>query len=160
VKTVFLQRHAKSSWRNKELPDIDRPLKAKGINDAYAAAEFIKSKGLHPDHILSSPANRALHTAIIMARIIEFPFQRLEIHPHLYHGNSEAIVDVIKVTNSEYDSIMLVGHDPILTNFFNWMTGAPIEKIPTASVLSIQFEISNWQQLNKGTGTLKIEFNP
>jgi len=95
-----------------------------------------------------------------MARIIEFPFQRLEIHPHLYHGNSEAIVDVIKVTNSEYDSIMLVGHDPILTNFFNWMTGAPIEKIPTASVLSIQFEISNWQQLNKGTGTLKIEFNP
>ena len=72
-KVLYIVRHAKSSWDYDNMADVDRPLKVKGIKTAYEIARNIKLKNNLPDLIISSPANRALHTAMILARVFDTP---------------------------------------------------------------------------------------
>ena len=148
-KTLHIVRHAKSSWDYDNISDIDRPLKLKGIQSAYEMARRIKIRNALPELIITSPANRAIHTAIIFARVFEFPLSKIVIEENLYATEEDFITDLIKKTDNSISSLMIVGHNPELTNFTNIFVKNTIENINTAGIVSLVFDIEKWKDINK-----------
>ena len=153
MKTIYLVRHGKSTWLDKsKANDMDRPLKAKGVLQVDAAAKKLEKKNIYPDLIYSSIALRSVHTALIFSRNLSYPESRVKLLPQLYGSDVESIMRVIELTKPEYNSIMVCGHDPSLTNLINLKTEQSIEKIPTASVVALGFECEQWKAIRELKG--------
>ena len=155
-KTLFIVRHGKSSWDFADIDDIDRPLLERGISNAYEMSNRLKIKNLIPDCIVSSPANRALHTANIFARELEVPYNNFYINKNLYFDYEEKILDFIKNTDDKVGSLMIFGHNPTFTNFANKFVKNCIDNIPTAGIVILQFSCERWKEISKDN--LKAEF--
>src|SRR2546421_80442 len=102
MKTLTLARHAKSSWDDLELSDFERPLNKRGRKDAPFMGELLHSRGFRPDLIVSSPANRALTTARIIAEELEYPLDRIIVNEKLYEADSGDILNVARATDDAY----------------------------------------------------------
>lgn len=148
-KTLHIVRHAKSSWDYDNISDIDRPLKLKGIKNAYEMARRIKIRNTLPELMITSPANRAIHTAIIFARVFEFPLSKVIVEENLYATEEDSIIDIIKKTDNSVPSLMIFGHNPELTNFANIFVKNTIDNISTAGIVSLVFDIDNWKDISK-----------
>lgn len=159
MKTVYIARHAKSSWRNTYIIDADRPLKSSGILALQKVSERLKYSELSIDAIYTSPAIRATHTALIHARTLEFPENRIEVRNSIYRQGKEGIYDLIKSVENNLNSILICGHDPTLTNFVNDFLKIPLEKMQTSSVLKIQIHTDNWSQIRFADVEQLIYFN-
>lgn len=149
MKTIFLARHAKSSWRNINLQDIDRPLKASGVLTAQEVGKALNEKNENLDALISSPAIRALHTATIHARQLQFPEYRIEIKNSIYYRGKEGLYDLIKTLNPSFNSVMICGHDPTLANFVNDFLEIPLEKIQTSGVVKLSLNIDRWSNVKR-----------
>ena len=84
MKTLYIVRHAKSSWEYEGIEDIDRPLKRRGIKDAHLMSKFLSKEIDRPDVFVSSSANRALHTALIFCENFEYPLSNIKIKSKYY----------------------------------------------------------------------------
>lgn len=161
MKTLYIVRHAKSSWRDLDLSDFDRPLKGRGVKDAYRVGERLKEREIIPDLIFTSNAIRALHTAIILARCIDFPLQRIMIREQIYHSDKDILFGLISEVSEQYDTLMLVGHDPTVTHFINhFLNDRKLDKIPTSSVIEIKFMAESWKVLKKSSGKTITQILP
>jgi len=153
MKTIYIARHAKSSWRDIELLDVDRPLKSRGVTDAMAMAKKLKKKKINLDAVITSPAIRALHTAMIYCRELDFPLNRIEIRNRIYESDVQNILSVLIELDAAYNSVLLVGHDPSLSNFVNMLCAKTIEKLPTSSICALEVEIDSWKELVNAKAT-------
>lgn len=147
-KTLQIVRHAKSSWDYENIADIDRPLKPKGILRAYQASQNLKQNNLIPQMMISSPANRALHTAIIFSRVLDFPLNQLFISQLLYDTGMQQILELIRYTRDEISSLMIFGHNPDFTGIVNHFAGKSIGNLPTAGVVTFVFETDQWKNIS------------
>ena len=148
-KTLHIVRHAKSNWDYDNISDIDRPLKLKGIKNAYEMARRIKIRNALPELMITSPANRAIHTAIIFARVFELPLSKIIIEENLYATEEDSVMDIIKKTDNSVKSLMIFGHNPELTYFANIFVKNTIDNISTAGIVSLVFDVENWKDISK-----------
>jgi phosphohistidine phosphatase len=157
MKTVYLIRHAKSSWEDESLSDFDRPLNERGKADAPRMGKRLKEKDFTPDLLLSSPAKRALSTAKRIADALGFPKEKIKTDRALYHADEDELLSVIRSLNDKNDCIVLFGHNPGLTDFVNAMSHDQkklIDTIPTCGVVAFSFDLSSWKHIDFGKGTL------
>ena len=147
-KQLFIVRHGKSSWEYENVDDIDRPLKVRGINDAYAMAKRLEARNKKPQLIISSPANRALHTATIFARILNYPLLNLRLNEIIYHGSEDDILQLIKDTDDSVSTLMVFGHNPMFTDLANLFLKDKLDKLPTAGIASINFKTESWHDID------------
>ena len=145
MKLLLAMRHAKSSWDEPNLDDFDRPLNSRGERDAPKMGKRIAKKGIHVDHICSSPANRAISTAKLMAEAIDYPLKKIQKEQALYHAGEDSILKIISSLPDTAERVLLVGHNPGLTDFVNNFPGTSIENIPTAGLVVIEFDIKEWK---------------
>lgn len=148
-KTLFIVRHSKSSWDYPAVSDIDRPLKDRGIKDAYEMANRILKKEIRPDAIISSPAVRALHTAIIFSRVLDFPSDEIIINQDIYQADVQEIMSVITATNDSRKSLMIFGHNPGFTELTNYLSGLNIENVPTTGLVLLKFKTEKWKGISR-----------
>lgn len=160
MKTIYIVRHAKSSWKYRQLRDFERPLKKRGINDAHTMAAHLKEKSIEPDLFISSPAKRALETANIFAETLGFPEDQVQENISIYGASTEELMTVIWGLDDQYQSVMIFGHDPTLTNIATYLTKKPFEKVPTSAVVAIDFEVDAWSKINKTEGNLRFFIYP
>jgi phosphohistidine phosphatase len=146
-KVLHIVRHAKSSWDSDGIADIDRTLKPKGIRNAYETARKIKLINNLPDMIVSSPADRALHTAIIFARVFEYPLGKLLINDVLYEFSKDHILDFVRDFDNSKSSLMIFGHNPDVTNLVNYFLKKSITEIPTSGVTTLMFSCDTWKNI-------------
>jgi phosphohistidine phosphatase len=144
MKNLTLVRHAKSSWEHPGLDDRDRPLNKRGERDAPLMGQRIAAAGIRPSLIIASPATRAWTTAKIIANEIGYPREFLQREIKLYHASLDTMLDVLVAQDTEFNSIMLVGHNPGLTTFANYLSPGITNNLPTAGVLSVDFEQDDW----------------
>ena len=144
MKTLTIFRHAKSSWEYPDLSDHDRPLNNRGNRDAPKMGKRLKAAGIRPSLIVSSPANRAWTTARIVARTIAYPVEFLQREPKLYHAGVNRIFDVIAAQDDGFNSIMIVSHNPGLTDFANHLVPNLTDNIPTAGFVSVLVDSDDW----------------
>ncbi len=149
MKNLIIVRHGKSDWNHDERQDIDRPLKNRGVRDAYKMAQRLTKKNLKPDLVISSPADRALHTAIIFTRAMTVPLSRLKVSEMVYHAFEDEIFKLVSDTPDELNNLMLFGHNPTFTNFANGFLKSPIENIPTAGLVHLSFKADSWGDIRK-----------
>jgi len=149
MKVLHVVRHAKSSWDDNGVADIDRSLKSRGIRNAYELARKLKLDNLVPQKIISSPADRALHTAVIFARVLNFPLSELEINNMLYDSSTEKILEKIRNIGNEFKSVMIFGHNPEFTDLVNHFVKSPLDNLPTAGTATLKFNTDKWMEIDR-----------
>ncbi len=159
MKTLLMLRHAKSSWDNMALSDYERPLNKRGKRDAPRMGSFIQDKGLVPDLIVTSSAERALATAEAVALACGYD-QELKLTRRLYHATADNCIDVLNDTCDTCDTVMIVGHNPTLEDLLEDLTGE-WERMTTASLAEISLPIESWRDLIDDTpGKLENLWRP
>lgn len=158
MKTLFVVRHAKSSWKFEELSDVDRPLKGRGIRDAKTVADYLASNDVMPDVVYSSPATRALHTALIFCRRLGYPFADIQIRDSLYLTEVADMIEVVRSAPNTADTLMLFGHNPTIVNFINKLADKKIGHMPTTGLVSLQFDIEKWIDMDGNAEIAMFEY--
>ena len=148
-RTLYIGRHAKSSWDHPGRADIDRPLAERGLKDAYNMVNRMMERGDRPQMIISSPANRAMHTAIIYARGLKLPLTGFHLNADLYMGGEDIILSTIYGIDNNIDSLMIFGHNPDFTYLANYFLADPIDNIPTSGLVRLDFESDTWEGIRK-----------
>lgn len=154
MKTLYVIRHAKSSWDNPLLADFDRPLNARGERDAPRMGKRLKEKDITPDLIISSPAKRALTTCIIISKILSCPESLIKTEQRLYHADEETILNILQGLPDYADTVMLYGHNPGLTDFVNELFNTSIANVPTCGVVCGKIDVDKWKDVTWGGGDL------
>jgi phosphohistidine phosphatase len=159
-KILQITRHAKSNWDYDQIADIDRPLKEKGIERAYQVSHKIKQDNLIPDLMISSPATRALHTAVIFARVLGVPLSKLSVNQLLYDTSAAQIMELIAHTSNEIDTLMVFGHNPDFTQLVNQFARNRIPNLTTGTTVSFVFKTDSWQKLGRDKVERQINHFP
>lgn len=147
-RVLYIVRHGKSNWDYDNIADVDRPLKARGIKNAYETARSIKLKNNLPELILSSPANRALHTAMIFTRVFGIPSGQVRIDEGLYESSVSYCLDRIRATDDTISILMVFGHNPDFTDLANRFLKDPLSDLPTAGTVRLEFSVSAWKDID------------
>lgn len=158
MKTLFILRHAKSSWADPEMSDFERPLNERGKKAAPFMGELMVENGFEPYVILSSPAMRAKATAQLLKDAAKFDAE-IRYEHRIYEASPHTLNQVVSETDNAYPSAMLVGHNPGIEGFIRYLTGN-LEPMPTAALAVIDLEIDSWDLINDGRGELKRIFRP
>ena len=153
MKKLYLIRHAKSSWSNHELEDIDRPLNDRGKHDAPRMGKYLAHRAEKAEIIFSSPALRAISTARAIQENWKSP-SKIEEKVKLYEGNTSEILDLINQIEDTLESVGLVFHNPMITHLVNYLTNSDIPNVPTAGLAILQFNKECWSEIEVGTGNL------
>jgi phosphohistidine phosphatase len=151
MKSLYLLRHAKSSWSIPGLGDQQRPLNNRGSSDAPMMGQRFKQRGEHLDHIVSSPALRAHTTAELFAQACGFESDAIEINADLYFLGNGSIEDVILAQDDALKSLMLVFHNPDITHFANSIDyDFHVDNIPTCGLIKLSCDIAQWRDWSRG----------
>jgi phosphohistidine phosphatase len=148
MKTLFLVRHARSSWDDPALPDKERPLNDRGKRDAPKLAERLAKHDASPALILSSPAKRALATARIIASALDYKVEDIRVDDRLYAMGAAGLLDVIRECGDKLKSVMLVGHNPELTELAHRFS-SEITHMPTCAVAEFAFDAKSWSSATR-----------
>ena len=158
MKTLYIVRHAKSSWSDAELSDFERPLNDRGKKAAPFIGELMARNGFEPYVIFSSPAMRAKTTAQLIKKAGKFDAE-IRYEDRIYEASAHTLRQVVAETDDAYESAMLVGHNPGIEGFIRYLTGS-LEPMPTAALAVIDLPVSSWDLISDGRGELKKIFRP
>ena len=160
MKTLTLIRHAKSSWKEPDLSDEDRPLSKKGKRDAPAIGELLAQLGMLPDLFLVSPAKRTQATASAIARQLHLDERRRVLEPAIYEADWQDLLKLVCRLGSKVDDLWLCGHNPGLLDLINQLTETHLDNLPSGSVARLRFSISNWEDVSSNKGRLMLLLTP
>jgi phosphohistidine phosphatase len=153
MKKLYIVRHAKSDWDN-DLEDFDRPLNDRGERDAPIMAERIKKMGHKPEIIISSSAKRATTTAKYFAKEYEYPEHCIRQEDNIYNLGQRFILSMLAELPPTTDSAMVFGHNPDLSYVSTLLSNTQIGNMPTCSVVGIEFNTNEWNEIRKADPTL------
>ncbi len=154
MKQFFIIRHAKSSWSDLNLKDIDRPLNKRGLHDAPKMADYLQKRPkVAIEHIYSSPANRALSTAKIFHEKLQIS-NEIDVRSDLYHAIVEDILYIIKNTDISINSFAVFGHNPGFTHLVNHFAQLNIDNLPTCGIAHFEADIKKWEDLHPSNSNL------
>ena len=146
MKTLLLIRHAKSSWDNSVLSDIERPLNKRGKEDAPVMAKRIRDKKIKIDAFISSPAKRAQKTARIFMKELDKKEKNLTLPPSLYEASTNDFYTTIENLDDKNDTIALFSHNPGITDFINSLDCSPVYNMPTCAVYALKIKTKHWKE--------------
>ncbi|MCJ7552834.1 MAG: histidine phosphatase family protein [Ignavibacteriaceae bacterium] len=158
AKRLFLIRHAKSSWKDASLSDHERPLNKRGELDAPFMGKLLKKKNVIPDLIISSHAKRSKVTANLICNELHLLSENIIIDKKLYEAEYNDIIEVIKETSEDVQTLLVFGHNPGFTTLHNFLCDTYIDNIPTCGITEYEFE-GNWKEISaKSCRLLSFEF--
>ena len=158
MKTLFLLRHAKSSWKDSSLADIDRPLNARGLRAAELLGDYVKKQKLSFDLVLSSPALRTRETIEIVLKTANLQTD-LRYDQRIYEASPAALIDVITQIEEGQRTVVLVGHNPGIERLIEILTSA-IVQVSTGTFARIDLKVSQWSKVLESSGQLEWVVKP
>lgn len=142
MKTLFLLRHAKSSWKDESLPDFERPLNRRGKETSERIGRYVKSELIVPDLVLSSPAIRARETIGLVAKFAKWTTE-LRFDERIYGAGAIGLLEVVAQIENERKTALLVGHNPGMEELLLLLTGS-IEQLPTGALAKVEIKATKW----------------
>jgi phosphohistidine phosphatase len=156
MKKLIFIRHAKSSWEY-DVDDRKRPLSNRGITDAALVSKEFNIKEFNIDAVFSSPAKRALLTCEIFFKNLNIDINLLTISEDLYDFGGQSVMSFIKKIDDSNENVMIFGHNHAFTYLVNLFGSVNIDNLPTSGLVSIDFNISTWSDIQKGiTNTIIV----
>ncbi|MBN2107691.1 MAG: histidine phosphatase family protein [Deltaproteobacteria bacterium] len=153
---LTLVRHAKSSRDDIRLDDFMRPLNDRGRRDAPEMGRRLREGSIQPDLMVSSPAKRAIKTARIIAGEIDFPEADILEAAEIYEAAAGELLMLMRRLPEEKRDVMLVGHNPGLTDVANLFLRPGIENIPTCGVVRLAFDAQRWRDISPQGASLLV----
>jgi phosphohistidine phosphatase len=150
MKTLFLVRHAKSSWNDPTLADEDRPLNTRGERDAPKMGKRLAQRDVKLDLILSSPASRAITTAQVLADKLDYKLKNIVVDDRLYPGAANALLKSVHNLGNKLNCVMIVGHHPALSTLAHRLS-SNITHMPTCAVAQFTFQAKSWRDVSGAT---------
>ncbi|WP_299213956.1 histidine phosphatase family protein [uncultured Dokdonia sp.] len=149
MKTLYLVRHAKSSWKF-DVIDHQRPLNERGLHDAPIVAAHVAASMPKPDLIMSSDAMRAKTTSFFFAKAYDISEKDIVLDHTLYDFDGRDLVEVIRSCDDAVDCLMVFGHNNAMTNVVNTYGDKHIDNVPTCGFTAITFDIDHWKDMSQG----------
>jgi len=160
MKTLYIVRHAKSSWENPGLADHERPILKKGKNRTQLVCNYLVENNYNVDLLISSHAVRARQTASIIADGLNYPEENIQISPTIYHGDIDDLLNQLFELPNDVNSVMLFGHNPTFTSFANYFLPKNIDWLPTSAVVCIEFKTDKWENFINARKKAKFVITP
>ena len=148
MKTWVMVRHAKSSWEF-NLPDRERPLADRGIQDAILVSQELNKLNLHTDKVYSSPAKRTFDTAFLMVSELGLSTENIQIEEDLYDFMGEQILGFVRSLPDDLHTIMTFGHNNACTHIAQSIGNYTNAKVPTATAVIFHFDVSLWSDIQQ-----------
>lgn len=124
MKTIYLARHAKSSWDSAVTNDFDRPLNERGEADAIKVGEELMRLAWFPEKFIVSPAIRAKQTCEVYCEIIGYPVADIEWNEKIYEAHTVTLLQLLTSLDEYTQSVMLIGHNPAIENLLVHLCGS------------------------------------
>jgi phosphohistidine phosphatase len=156
--TLYLLRHAKSSWGDESKPDFERPLASRGRKAAALIGEFIQEKGIDFDLVLVSTAVRTRETIELIKETAKFRGE-VRYDERIYEATVSQLLEVIAQVDSDRESVLLVGHNPGIEELLTLLTGEQ-QRVTTANFAKIKLKATKWSANLAGKGTLEWLVRP
>jgi phosphohistidine phosphatase len=157
MRTLYLLRHAKSSWKDASLPDFDRPLKGRGQDAAKQMGEFLASKKVSLSTLISSPSVRTRETIEILLRHARLPVEPL-FDQRIYEASLATLLQVVSEISADHKTAVLVGHNPGMEELLAFLTHET-KHMPTCALARISLDVS-WKEVGRGVGKLEWFVTP
>ena len=153
MKTLYLVRHAKSDWSDGTLKDFDRPLNKRGKKDAPQMGLHLKSvRNVALDGVLCSTAKRARSTAKRLLKGLDYSVEDVMWEEGIYWGNTTDLVHLIQQVDAHCNALMLIGHNPYVSDLVGFLQGQEIGDMPTCGVFGLSLDIDAWSEITSGKG--------
>jgi len=153
-KILYLVRHAEAAWMNSGQRDFDRPLNDCGKRDAAEMGRRLKTSGILPRMILSSPALRAAQTAEIIATKLGFPVNSISFAEKIYEAATTNLIEIVQSLEEHHSSAMLIGHNPAMTWLINHLAKGHIANAPTCAIATLRTFSARWEDAGYATAEL------
>ena len=147
MKRLILVRHAKSSLNQPLVSDHERILNQTGISEAKLIGQYLSNNKYTPCHIISSTAIRTIETANIIIKQLKFK-NNIETQSLIYSDSFLKILNLINNIDNQYQCVMLVGHNPTITQLINHITNMRIDHMPTCGTGIIDFKVT-WDSITE-----------
>ena len=154
MKHLLLVRHAKSSWDDPEQRDFDRPLNERGKRNASEMGKRLLERHWKTDMLISSPAKRAIKTARLLARETGYDEDAIVQEMSIYEASIDDLKYIVKVMDERVNNVMLVGHNPGMSQLAMLLTGNHGLQLPTCGMVAISLRIKHWKELRPDCGNL------
>jgi len=159
MKTLYLLRHAKSSWDDPDLKDFDRPLNGRGLKAAPRMGSYIRKEKILPDIILSSPAFRAKQTTTLVCEAAGLTGVEIDFDERIYEASAQRLFEIVAGLKDGVDAAMMVGHNPGFEELLAALTGES-KRMPTAALACIELNVKKWSDVSANSGKLKWLVKP
>ncbi len=167
MKTIYLLRHAKSSWKDATLADFDRPLATRGKLAAEAVAAYIAAHDILPGQILCSPSRRTRETLRIVEKGLPSAVP-IRFEKGIYLAEAALLLRRLKRLSDSLSSVMVVGHNPGTEQLALMLTGAGdararnqlAAKYPTGALAVLSADVEDWGDLRPSCARLESFVRP
>jgi len=160
MKYLSLLRHAKSSWKDPTLDDFDRPLNRRGKASAPLMGERLAALDHNPDIIIASPAVRARNTAELVAAELHLDEHALLLDERIYEADCETLITLVRGLKDDWQDVLLVGHNPGLTELANLLAPCHIDNIVTCGIVRLEFPLASWLDVGGMSGRMQFYDRP
>lgn len=154
MKTLYILRHAKSSWKFENLSDHDRPLNKRGRKDAELMGQELHSRGVEPNMIMSSSAVRAISTATLVGKELGYDADDIVVNDSIYGAGKDDLLEIVQATPAEVQYLMIVGHNEAISDFANMLAPDHVASLPTAGIVALEFNCDSWYDINRKNAKL------
>ena len=152
MKSLIIVRHCKSSWADLSLSDFDRPLNKRGNIDGELMSNYLREKEKKIDKLILSTSKRTRLTSKYFTEKIHF--DSISYLDELYHANYSDIINIISKVENNFNSVMVIGHNPGLTELINQYTIMNIYNLPTTGVVKVEFKGDKWERITENKGII------
>ena len=157
MKSLILIRHSKSSWKDLSLTDFNRPLNRRGKSDGPLIASYLRNRITTVDYLHSSSSVRTFETSKYF--INQIKFGKIQYDDSLYHCSSSSLLNIIMNYSDDYQSVMVIAHNPGLTNLINNITNISLDNLPTTGLVEIEFKINHWSNISsENSNVIDLKF--
>ncbi len=160
MKKLCLVRHAKSSWKHPDLDDFDRPLNRRGMRDAPSMGKGLARRRMRPDVLVSSPARRAIQTAVALADGIGISSNEIREDERIYAASTSTLIAIIQGWDDTWERVMMVCHSPAIADIAALLTGKEVGHVPTCAAMELGLDVTSWSDVAPGCGTLRLKIVP
>ena len=153
MKRLFILRHAKAAFNSPSGLDVDRPLTESGKQTAQKLGYKLKGRNEQIDRVWISPAVRTQQTGLFLSATAALDTDTLFTIDWLYQTNVEELLSNIHQLPNELKSILIIGHNPTLTQVCNALINElNIDNLPTCGIIEIIFKCKNWSEIHSKNG--------
>jgi phosphohistidine phosphatase len=156
MKTLIIVRHAKSTWDEPGISDIERKLNKRGERDAPHMGKVLFDLGIRPDLMITSPATRAYTTSKFFAQSLEFPVEEIVVNETIYERGPQQILYMVNEFDDAINTAILFGHNPDLSFLVKYLSDFEGGNLPTCGTVCIDFNVNNWTNVGEEKGKMRF----